>query len=79
VADLDALEERGLLVRRVGADRRANELVATDAGTATMRAVQAAIHRAEDALLAPLSSADRKVLHRLLPQLAAAARSPKAT
>jgi len=77
VADLDALEERGLLVRRAGADRRANELVITDDGTATMGAVQAAIHRAEDALLAPLSSQDRKALHRLLPKLAASARSSR--
>jgi len=77
VADLDALEERGLLVRRSGADRRANELVITDDGTATMHAVQAAIHHAEDALLAPLSPTDQAHLHRLLPPLARAARSTK--
>jgi DNA-binding MarR family transcriptional regulator len=75
VADVDRLEERGLLVRRAGADRRANELVATDEGVATHAAIQAAIHAGEDALLSELSAADRATTHRLLAQLGEAARA----
>lgn len=75
VADIDALEARDLLVRRPGADRRANELVITAAGTAVMGAVQAAIHRAEDDLLADLDAGERTDLHRLLLRLAASTRA----
>lgn len=75
VADIDRLEERGLLVRRPGADRRANELVITDEGAATTRAVQSAVHAGEDALLAGLSAADRAAAHRILGRLGEAARA----
>lgn len=60
IADLDHLEAHGLLTRRRAADRRANTLVITDDGRRVMRAVQADIHAAEDALLAPMPAAVRR-------------------
>jgi len=60
VADLDHLEQAGLLVRRPGADRRANVLSVTPAGRRVMGAIRADIHRHEDRLLAPLSAPARR-------------------
>jgi DNA-binding MarR family transcriptional regulator len=60
VADLDRLEQEDLLVRRPGADRRANTLAVTPAGGRAMRAIRAEIHRHEDDLLAGLSAATRR-------------------
>ncbi|QYG91222.1 MarR family transcriptional regulator [Iamia sp. SCSIO 61187] len=79
VADLDVLEARGLLVRRPGADRRTNELAATDDGVATMRAIQAAIHAGEDDLLSVLADDDRAELDRLLRLAGQAARQARET
>ncbi|WP_161958419.1 MarR family winged helix-turn-helix transcriptional regulator [Ornithinimicrobium cavernae] len=70
VADLDTLEERGLLVRERGADRRSNALQPTAAGTALMRQVRAGIHRGEDALLATLSAEERADLDRVAGRVA---------
>jgi DNA-binding MarR family transcriptional regulator len=52
VADLDRLEQRRLLVRRPGPDRRANLLAVTAAGIRLMNRVRAEVHDGEDKLLA---------------------------
>lgn len=65
IADIDALEERGLLLRERGADRRANALRVTGAGMTLMRRVRADIHRGEDQLLVDLTEAERHDLDRL--------------
>lgn len=72
IADIDALEERGLLVRARGADRRANVLRATDAGVDLMRRVRADIHRGEDELLTGLTAAERHDLDRVAHRIARA-------
>lgn len=66
IADIDTLEERGLLVRERGADRRANTLRVTPEGMALMRAVKADIHDGEDQLLEGLTTAERDDLDRVL-------------
>lgn len=66
IADIDTLEERGLLVRERGADRRANTLRVTPEGEQLMRAVKADIHRGEDELLAGLTASERADLDRVL-------------
>ncbi|MDQ6659281.1 MAG: MarR family transcriptional regulator [Actinomycetota bacterium] len=55
IADLDHLQQRGLLIREPGADRRSNVLRVTDDGVTVMRDVQAEIHRGEDMLMTGLS------------------------
>src|SRR3954454_17283611 len=62
ISDLDVLEQRDLLKRIPGADRRSNILTITAAGTRLMRRVQADIHRGEDQLLAPLPVRHRRSL-----------------
>lgn len=66
VADLDLLEQRGLLTRRSGSDRRSNTLWITEDGSAVVAQVQRRIHAAEDELLADMPAADRRELQRLL-------------
>lgn len=74
VADLDRLEERGLLVRERHGDRRANQLRITDTGQTVRAAIQRDIHDAEDRLLASLPPARRRALERTLQLLSAEAR-----
>ena len=76
VGDLHALEERGLVVRRPGRDRRANRLEITEAGDAVRRRVQAVIHEREDELLAVLTPAQRDAFHAAAGRLADLARDP---
>ncbi|MDF8262732.1 MarR family winged helix-turn-helix transcriptional regulator [Luteipulveratus flavus] len=75
VADLDALEESALVVRRRAADRRANAIEITVAGRRVMRAVQREIHRREDELLADLSPTTRRDLARAVERAAQAVRA----
>lgn len=70
VGDLDLLEQRGLLTRRSGSDRRSNTLWITEQGSAVVADVQRRIHAAEDDLLAGMAAADRRELLRLLARAA---------
>jgi DNA-binding MarR family transcriptional regulator len=74
IADLDRLEGLGLLVRRSGADRRANALHATAAGARVMRAIRTEIHRREDELLSRLPAQQRDALTSAVRVLALAVR-----
>ena len=69
IADLDRLESRGLVVRRLGEDRRSNVIASTRSGAAVQRRVQRAIHAAEDRLLAGLSVTQQRQLHTILGSL----------
>lgn len=69
IADLDYLEEQGLLVRKPGTDRRANVLEATPRGITVMQRVRAEIHRGEDELLAGLSPDERRDFDRTVRQV----------
>ncbi len=69
IADLDHLQQHGLLVRQSGADRRSNVLRITDAGVTVMRRVQADIHRGEDGLLTGLSATAIRDFQRISRQL----------
>ena len=62
IADLDLLEQRELLSRTPGPDRRANLLRATAAGRRLMQQVRAAVRRGEDELLRTLPADQREVL-----------------
>ena len=65
VADLDALEDAGLLSRRPAADdRRNNRLTLTPEGARLADELQAEVHAGEDALLDPLPVADRRAIQR---------------
>jgi len=75
VGDLHALEERGLVLRRPGRDRRANRLEITPAGDAVRRRVQAEIHEREDELLSTLTPAQRDTFQATAQHLAAQARA----
>ncbi len=69
---LDDLERAGLVERRPDpADRRARRILLTDAGRARLCELEAALRRAEDALLAPLDGQERQLLRGLLGRLAA--------
>ncbi|MGI5128363.1 MarR family winged helix-turn-helix transcriptional regulator [Pseudonocardia sp. CA-107938] len=71
---LDDLESAGLIERRPDpADRRARRITITEAGSATLCAMQRSLRAAEDALLEPLEPAERDVLRRLLYRLASGA------
>jgi DNA-binding MarR family transcriptional regulator len=70
IADLDHLEQRGLVVRQPGADRRANVVTITRSGAALQRRVQRAIHAGEDELLAGLSATQQRQLHSAVRALA---------
>jgi DNA-binding MarR family transcriptional regulator len=68
---VDALAERGLVERRPDPeDRRATQVVATEAGTELGRAVQAARAVEADGVFATLDDDDRAELARLLRLLA---------
>jgi DNA-binding MarR family transcriptional regulator len=62
IADLDLLEQRELLTRTPGPDRRANLLRATTAGRRLMQQVRSAIRRGEDQLLRQLPAEQRHAL-----------------
>jgi DNA-binding MarR family transcriptional regulator len=67
---LGELEEDGLVARvRDAADRRRNRVQITPAGDAVRERLDARVQAAQDTLLAPLSRADRRELHRLLARL----------
>jgi DNA-binding MarR family transcriptional regulator len=74
IADLDQLENQGLVTREPGADRRANVIAITRSGAATQRRVQRAIHAGEDELLAGLSAAQRRQLQEVAGTLASSIR-----
>lgn len=64
------LEQHGFIARsRDDRDRRRNVVTITAAGAAALARMDAAIERAQDALLAPLSAAERQQLTALLTRL----------
>jgi DNA-binding MarR family transcriptional regulator len=69
IADLDELQYRGFIERAAGADRRANMLKITRAGSAVQRRVQKRVHAREDELLAMLTPTQRRQLDTILDQL----------
>ena len=72
VALLDSLEQRGLIARqRDPQDRRRHVVSITAAGGLELRRLRGMVHALEDDFFAPLSAADRTVLHELLTALAA--------
>jgi DNA-binding MarR family transcriptional regulator len=75
IADLDRLEERGLLIRRPGPDRRAKLLAATAKGVAVMGQIRREIHCREDELLSVLSADQRGELSASVHTLAEAIRA----
>lgn len=67
VAAIDDLVDRGLVKRaRDPRDGRRNVITITRAGTAKLRQLDLVVTSVQDELLAPLSSADRRELVRLL-------------
>ncbi|MEL7975238.1 MarR family transcriptional regulator [Isoptericola sp. F-RaC21] len=72
IGDLDLLQERGLVERRTGSDRRRHHIHVTPAGRETAAEVRAAIWTAEDAMLAHLPGRTRESLQDLLEQVLAA-------
>jgi MarR family transcriptional regulator, lower aerobic nicotinate degradation pathway regulator len=67
---LNELQDDGLVARAPDAeDRRRNRVHITAAGDAVRERLDARVQDAQDTLLAPLSRADRRELHRLLEQL----------
>ena len=62
IADLDLLEQRDLLKRTPGSDRRANTLHATTSGRRLMQQVRTRIRRGEDQLLGGLPADERRAL-----------------
>ena len=71
VGVVDSLEERGLIERRRGDDRRTNGLWLTRAGRALAARLQRRIEQHEDRVAARLSGAERAQLLALLEKLAA--------
>jgi DNA-binding MarR family transcriptional regulator len=75
VATIDELEGQGLVERRRHpSDRRAHALHITSPGREVLTRGRALARRAQDELLAPLSTEERKQLHELLLRLALASR-----
>ncbi len=73
IADLDKLQEDGLIKRYPDPDdRRVRLLEITDRGRALKDAVQAEIQRGEQRWLKPLAEEDRRVFLRVLQQLSRA-------
>jgi DNA-binding MarR family transcriptional regulator len=67
VAVINELERDGLVARdRDEHDRRRNLVRLTAAGTRVLKRLDARVEEAQDALLAPLSAAERRELRRLL-------------
>ncbi|AVT41507.1 MarR family winged helix-turn-helix transcriptional regulator [Plantactinospora sp. BB1] len=78
VALIDRLEDKGLVFRRPHAeDRRRNVIDLTDHGKDTLRRATRASDDAERALLAPLTSQDRKRLRDTLQLIVAQGNSDK--
>jgi len=70
IADLDELQERGLIQRRPDADdRRVHLLSLTPAGSQLRQSVQSAIRRREEQILARLPPTDREAFVRSLQAL----------
>jgi len=70
IADLDELQERGLIQRRPdAADRRVHLLSLTSAGSQVRQSVQSAIRRREEQILARLPPGDREAFLRSLQAL----------
>jgi DNA-binding MarR family transcriptional regulator len=69
VGVVDSLEERGLIERRRGADRRTNGLWLTRTGKALAARLRRRIGQHEDRVAARLSSAERTQLLALLEKL----------
>lgn len=70
IADLDELQKRGLIRRQPdAADRRVRLLSLTEEGSRVRRAVQAAIRRREERVLAVLPPGDRESFLRSLQAL----------
>jgi DNA-binding MarR family transcriptional regulator len=64
---VERLEGKGWIARRTGTeDRRTKKLVVTSAGVALLDAVQHAVDRAQERMLAKLPAAERKRFVRLL-------------
>jgi MarR family transcriptional regulator, lower aerobic nicotinate degradation pathway regulator len=64
---IDRLEARGLLARQLSADdRRVRLLAITGDGAQVLAAVQPAMQRAQDRILAPLPRAERREFMRML-------------
>jgi len=70
VGVLDALEERGLIERRRGADRRTNGLWLTQAGRVLVARLKRRIEQHESRVAARLTAAERTQLLTLLEKLA---------
>jgi DNA-binding MarR family transcriptional regulator len=69
-AILNELERDGLVKRiRDAQDRRRNHVTLTPAGAAALKRLEKRVEAAQNALLRPLSAADRRELRRLLEQL----------
>lgn len=68
---IDALEDRGFVQRRPDpTDRRAHQLVATEAGRALVLTARAALRAAEAELMQDLSTAEQTHLRQLLARVA---------
>ena len=68
---LERLETKGWIIRGPNqTDRRVKKLQIAPAGAALLRAVEDAVQRVQDRLLAPLPPEDRATMVRLLKQLA---------
>jgi DNA-binding MarR family transcriptional regulator len=73
---IDDLEKAGLVSRRPDpSDRRARQIVVTDAGKTRLVGLEKALGAAERHVLAGISSEDRATLHALLLRVAASAES----
>lgn len=71
IADLDTLQEAGMITRDVDPDDRRVRLVAITAkGRRARDRAQAAIQREEERILAPLPAADRRTFLRVAQSLA---------
>jgi DNA-binding MarR family transcriptional regulator len=77
VGDLDLLEEKRLIRRVPGPDRRANQLTATPAGTRLVRRIRAEIHHQEDDVLSVLPVDQRRTFLEAASVLAQALRGPQ--
>lgn len=64
------LEERGLITRTVGTDRRRRELRLTPAGEELLAAAMPVVDRVNESMLAPLDDDERRQLVALLTKLA---------
>jgi DNA-binding MarR family transcriptional regulator len=78
VAVINDLERDGLVARvRDEQDRRRNVIRLTPAGSGALERLEARVEEAQDALLEPLSAAERRELARLLTRLVQHHRGPR--